>query len=207
MVQPNQCCEQLMVSLYPGSIIFHKRELACLEEFVSGPIWLFESSEANTSERLSLSTLIADFADLWGPARLIYSEEEDEIVEISVRGGSIRQVPERDGKLLGDEVFCHWYSWKELTYNADAKFAPFRPGAKLLIGSDFEFRVNERCRESKEYSTQLDRFPLHTKEEEWKKEARSLSYSLSKIVGIGLSVSETTSCIFIERRHYRGMGY
>lgn len=88
------------------------------------------------------------------------------------------------------EVFCHWYSWDELTYDADMQLIPFQTSRRLLIGGTVEFKVNEHCRGNGEYSNRLARFQLRTKKREWKNEARGWSGTFSKIVGIGLTLSQ-----------------
>lgn len=132
--------------------VLSRRRLACLHNFIGGPVWVFES--ARTSAASSLSITVEQFADLWGPLHTVSSSEgAHRPLAIHTEGGTIFRVADEkaDKVQLASETSCHWMrtspmgrSYKTTQANfldllcSDEEFSqellPFSADQRLLIG-------------------------------------------------------------------------
>ncbi|WPG98576.1 Hypothetical protein R9X50_00136800 [Acrodontium crateriforme] len=129
---------------------FYRRPLACLKDFVGGPVWVFGSRDSTES---LLSTTITQFSDLWGPLIAIPSNEGfKELLMIQSEAGVLFQT--KDSALARsqakDEVLIHWISCEpprkarklldkikissKKGEKLPTKLIPFSANARLLIG-------------------------------------------------------------------------
>ncbi|KFY39182.1 hypothetical protein V495_06100 [Pseudogymnoascus sp. VKM F-4514 (FW-929)] len=198
--------DELQIESVDGPISLRPRRLACLDSFIKHPIWTFSHGPeilpptGVPSRRYYLSTLLADFGDLWGPLSLVYLDKDRHLIsEIRVRGGVIR----RSGSVLPsngiqDETRCHWYSWMDRNFYLDDKqpLLPISTLEPLIIGAGNRTiapaRRNERnlfhihhtchCKSSTAYAIQYQPFELKTKIPSWEIDARTTQMSAGKYV-------------------------
>ncbi|SLM40977.1 beta transducin-like protein het-e4s [Lasallia pustulata] len=179
--------------------------LACLEDFIGGPVWVFkhlqsEPTIAVPDRRLFLSTSIEDFSDMWGPVWAVPSKERNLIKYYNVSKGMIRKVPLDTFSVANvddheDEVACHWYSWAELSNGEDLASCfddlPIKASDKLLIG--LPFRDNLSCQSKLkeiERVRAVRMVPAGTFSEAWFTDAYSIGANAS-FHGVGLSTQRT----------------
>ena len=145
--------------------------------------------------------MLADFSDLWGPVRLVFSDVSlGRVREINVPGGSIRAVPHNPQihPPLENEVLCHWISFADDDGEVGEVSESFSHTNQLLIGattgSDLkypDYALNASCNCDKKTSPNEDfRFDLGTSKDCWKKDTRSLSANFSKFVGVTMGVGQ-----------------
>lgn len=137
-------------------------QLNCLYKYVGAPVWVFSQIRKLPAETVEgykgaegarVLTSIRSLADLWGPARLIYSKESPEkVLRIDVERGTICQNGElgvSDPTYPPNTVSCHWFEWGE---PVPGNLTPFDPHATLLIGATdeelWDFRVNDQCQKN-----------------------------------------------------------
>ena len=140
-------------------ITLQRKKLSCLNAFVGGSVWVFNSSceglqnggQPRDEIALAISTSLEELADLWGPAWTKESDDFQQINHINVERGFIYQprfIPFMFREQLCEgEVACHWASWNDIE-GFDA--VPFPKYARLLIGIDWDgeesqFQVNRTC--------------------------------------------------------------
>ena len=140
-------------------ITLQREKLSCLNAFVGGSVWVFNSSreelqnggQPRDENELAISTSLEELADLWGPAWTKETDDFQQINHINVERGFIYQprvIPFRFREQLCEgEVACHWASWNDIE-GFDA--VPFPKYARLLIGIDWDgeesqFQVNPKC--------------------------------------------------------------
>jgi hypothetical protein len=102
--------------------------------------------------RKTVLTSIRSFVDLWGPARIIYSDPERSIVsKIQTERGTIGRRTSKSK--VGGAVDCHWFSWDEFI---PPDIEPFEEGSRLAIGAHlghemhFDVRSRSTCSTPKE---------------------------------------------------------
>lgn len=145
-----------------------------------------------------LSTRLVDFVDLWGPVQLPYIDDAwDYVSEIIVSGGSIRKsLCDPSGKILPEEITCHWYSWTdpELSNNEEIG-GPFSTMQLLLIGarsnlanssSSVTFHVESSCRCENKYSDGCPKFELTTQAAYKKLDTVSAQISVTKVISFAI---------------------
>jgi hypothetical protein len=137
-----------------GGILLKQQNLACLGDFVGGPVWTFQRVPENPdllalTPSLHISTYLDDLRDLWGPAYTIPAKANPEhIRQINVERGVIvvtRYIPANIIKHNDVEIECHWYSWKEFATSGQFRFT-FHPMQRLLIGGGGKGRNNHKER-------------------------------------------------------------
>lgn len=108
------------------------RNLACLQDFIGGPVWVLGRNES--AQELKLSINVEEFDLLWGPVWSV-----GPVVE--VRGGYIIAVDPSETCAQG-EMECHWQ--KDIT---KVDTAPcFSLTSQMLIGSETSmFDINQSC--------------------------------------------------------------
>jgi hypothetical protein len=127
--------KSLSISAKPhGLISFYRCELACLAQFIAGPLWMFSRLEQTFSEEkgYAVSVLLADFDDLWGPTRLVYSSKDmlDATVIHTFGGNLVAVEASVDTGTSGGEISCHWQPWSATAIPCQN----FDPSKTLLIG-------------------------------------------------------------------------
>ncbi|KAJ5634279.1 hypothetical protein N7528_002121 [Penicillium herquei] len=133
-----------------AGLSFRRRELACLRNFIGGPIWVLGKSEQSMqpAHRLKISLLVQDLQDLWGPAWLVGRTPEEGKV-IRTERGYIVPVPKDQQHARFTEIECHWTeSLKGLPENNDPIL--FNSTSRILIGTDIDnylgLVVNAECK-------------------------------------------------------------
>lgn len=131
---------------------FVLRDLACLDQFIGGPVWvLVKETTATEVPRFKVSLTLEQFAGLWGPLWAI-NGEQDPVPLIRTERGFI--VPSPNGSSKGKqsgEVECHWTAKLPVsTYTLlSASELILSESSQLLIGSDHSgqepFHVNTKC--------------------------------------------------------------
>ncbi|KAL2807689.1 hypothetical protein BJX63DRAFT_63825 [Aspergillus granulosus] len=134
---------------------FARRRLACMSEFVGGPVWtLGEVARTQDDPGLMLSMNIQDLQQLWGPIWMVGGTEEAAPIIRTERGYLTPLLVSDHISYLPTEIVCHWA--KDLP-------EPYLPGqpvqnrvmidksSQLLIGVDegkknWEIIINERCK-------------------------------------------------------------
>lgn len=92
-----------------GDIFFSLMDLACMHDFIGGPIWVFtEESRLTHTEKLCVSMYTTDLDDLWGPAYFRSKNGSDQVELIEIERGAIVKI--RDSS-QHDEVVCHYVAW------------------------------------------------------------------------------------------------
>ena len=184
---------ELRIETVHQSVSMAPRRLACLDSFVRHPVWTFSivpdtpDLPRASVEQYYLSTLLGDFTDLWGPVRLAYVDQTQNLVaEIQVGGGVVRRSncpPTTPRAQEDDEVSCHFYENHEVHPTS-----PFSTTSRLLIGASNHakaqckqnpFTVHDECSCQPEYfySSRHDKFELGTKAPCWKPETRTRQIS------------------------------
>jgi len=189
--------EEIRIQTTNTPIYLSRQRLACLDPFVGHPVWTFSiTPPALEPNQCYLSTLLADFADLWGPVDLLFVDEgQDMVEEIGTQGGSIRKSCLSSADVQSGEVLCHWQSWCDTGIDSSKEILAFSPRQTLLIGAEDKkpsFRVNESCvcpRTASRYSSRGEKYTLNTKPTSYKLESRSASISFSKVVSLSLGQS------------------
>ena len=148
------------VQLAPISL--RRMKMQCLDSFLGcKEVWVFSlGSEQPSNERFFLSTLVEDFADVWGPMwKSLRNSQPNQILEYNIGNGAILPWrPPTQGLCKPDEVFCHWISARNWDSNAieieQLALAGryFVGDERLLIGADTScgLRVNQNCIQSQE---------------------------------------------------------
>ncbi|KAK5467712.1 hypothetical protein LTS15_000685 [Exophiala xenobiotica] len=143
----------LIASAMDGSGIYlHRSQLSCLSGFIGTRVNLFSQHQTlDVGQGLAVSTLLANFNDLWGPVQVVYtSEDERTAMGINTFGGTIRAMGESaDSRVtLKDEIYCLWASWAE--HKHTSAVVNFDPSTSLLIDGSDHFRINENCEPNKQ---------------------------------------------------------
>ena len=93
-----------------GTFSFRRRDMACLDGFIGGPVWVF--GDNTNTEQAKLSTSIAQFADLWGPLYAVPAAEGFEnLLAIQSEGGIMFRISRpllSPAEQIEDEVPLHW---------------------------------------------------------------------------------------------------
>ena len=193
-------CEKIVIYSGIEGIVFRRRRLACLDSFVGQTVWVFEDpSFESVQSELYLSCLISDLADIWGKARLVYSDNTlDMVVRIHMGSGIIfakplgrepsesSSTPANPPTVNTDEILCHWSNCLEVDPRGNDDHIPFQTTKRLLIGAS-HFLRNDNCQSVKAVAS--SRHFLGTEEPCFRIDTRSASLSISKIVGVGISES------------------
>ena len=108
------------------SIKLSRCQLQCLDSFHDNkPVWVFSSSDWESRGHLFLSTMVEDFADIWGPLwKVIDPEVHDSCTRYAVGNGSIYKWKSQKAtpRLLDNETLCHWIS--NATIEAGPEYSP-----------------------------------------------------------------------------------
>jgi serine/threonine protein kinase len=195
MICDESHCEKFVIRTDIQNIYFRRQRLACLDAFIPGPVWTFDLGEVDPTVPHYLSITVLDFADIWGPSRVLYGNDKDldMAMEISVRGGAIRAVDQATSSVspAQGETLCHWYSWDDEKFDKESTLIPFDHSSRLLIGSPkSKFRVNPNCAVGRPYLHSLRNCFLGTAKEHWRTESRQQTFSVAKIVGLALGRSQ-----------------
>ena len=180
------------------------KRLACLEEFIGGPVWVFEHLQtepitAVPDRRLFISTSIEDFSDMWGPVWAVPSKKRNLIKHYNVSKGMICRVSLEtfSGPSMHDcEIPCHWNSWAELSKcGEDLPFSfddlPIKPSDKLLIGIPFRDNLMCQFKLSEIERTRANRMvPASTFPKAWFTDTYQIGGSAG-FRGIGVSAQRT----------------
>lgn len=170
----------------------------CLNEFFdSKKIWtfhVFANSSVKTKGKLSILGHIEEFADLWGPvwAETVSKENHELIKWYSVSKGYICRVDNGGNTYFGAKR-CHWY-FEEWIYHEQPRESEddcLRKDDLLLIGSHLV--ENENCTFSMDEFAQTCYRKMHVlgpTRKRWNTESRSLTVSISRIVGFQIQVSQ-----------------
>ena len=188
-------CAAFEIDLDGRLISLSRQRLSCLNEFIQGPVWVFDPCLSFTTGHFYLSSMLADFADLWGPARLIYANEASgDVFETNTLRGSIRasSLPCEEKFQTGEEILCHWRGWSD-DYTVDQSLLQaFDHTKPLLIGvSGPHFQQNKACGcEGQIFAASLPRFPLGTTGAIYKDDTRSMTFTAGKYVGVAFGKSQ-----------------
>lgn len=186
---------RLCIESVDNDVIMAPRRLTCLESFTKNPIWTFGSRSCMTElqsgtkdleQRYSLSILIADLADLWGPINIQYAGDDDkEAVELRMGGGVVRRVEGGPNiPRIDDEITCHWCSWMEVGPKSDSG-GSLPTTKRLLIGTSTGYTGKPQssypepaitCK-SASYALRFQAFELKTRVSSWKLDAKTAQIS------------------------------
>lgn len=108
---------------------FSLRKLACLDNFIGGPVWVL--GRTNSTCKLKLSIEVEHFDLIWGPVWFL----EDGIM---VRKGYIVGA-KPSNTCVSDEIESHWVDSPLSSHNITNELMP---SSKLLIGSGEALLVN-----------------------------------------------------------------
>ncbi len=112
--QLHHCINRFEIESMPN-LVLHRRKLACLAEFIGGPVWVFERlSEGSGAQPLALSTDALDLADLWGPIWSVPASTPQYTEQLDTERGVICATHQGTpwlSRCVAGEVQCHWYSW------------------------------------------------------------------------------------------------
>ncbi|KAI4127061.1 MAG: hypothetical protein LQ347_004750 [Umbilicaria vellea] len=202
---------ELQIETLHQPVLMSPRHLACLDSFVRDSVWSFSvASETPHSqyvsvERYYLSTLIGDFANLWGPLKLAYLDTEQNLLaEIQVPGGVIRK---SDGSPQSpreqeDEVLCHFYASLKEKFNREADQASsISSTCRLLIGTPhnannqkqhnpFEVHDECKCQARTSYSSTYPTIELNTRPPSWKDDTRTRQLGGGHYVTVAFSAGQ-----------------
>ena len=189
---------ELQIEAVHQPVLMSPRRLACLDSFVRHSVWTFSASSETphsrkvSVERYYLSTLIGDFANLWGPLRLAYLDTEQNLLaEIQVRGGVIRKSDDspQTPRTQEDEMLCHFYTCmqEEFTREVD-RASSISSTSRLLIGTPHNannpkqrnpFEVHDKCicQSRTSYSSTCPTFELNTRPPSWKVDTRTRQFA------------------------------
>lgn len=135
----DQKCLRIGREAWGTCIDFTQTKLACLSEFVGGPVWTFSSTRLeNSCRNISDGTLVITtkiLADLWGPVTILYaSSDESLIAALRVERGTIIATASEEN----DSVKCHWFEWGAKL----PKLVPFRATSVMVIGMNHTSVLN-----------------------------------------------------------------
>lgn len=85
------------------------RRLACLDDFIGDPVWVFNAANDHTPASVSIS--VRQFANMWGPLYVVPSAKENgHIIAIHTEGGLLYRSSSEtlSARLAGEEIPCHW---------------------------------------------------------------------------------------------------
>lgn len=166
---------------------FSQQQLACLDEFVGGPVWALvrSASEANRKQyRLSIN--LADFADLWGPIWAVPTPDGSQLQAVHTERGLLYRVwdPNSEQNSTKPELTFHWIriqhpsssaAWSPQAcnlHNSQAPsmtpaqedlppttFLPFPSDAQLLVGASL---ADDMSFNQVWDSSHCQRIPQHT---------------------------------------------
>ena len=190
----------LRIEAVGESLFMRPKRLACLDACLQHPVWVFEkrsSKEPDSSynerpNRFAVSIFLADLADLWGPIKLTYSENEtSSLAEIKIRGGTIRKSEPRDSSSrLPNETECHWHDWLDTSARLEGNGNLSTTG-RLLIGTTGN--TMQRPKKSplgssacnrRSYAQMFQEFELGTKLPSWNLDTKNGQLSAGKYVNI-----------------------
>jgi ankyrin repeat protein len=138
------------LELKQTTIVFDQMELACMSEFVGGPIWSFSiGSMTRNSDGLYLSMYLHEVDDLWGPVFLRTDKDDMQNIRFAEteRGAIVAAAADHSAPIIPkeDEFLCHWYEWSddikdtdtsdERHSNLSMSFPLFPKTKRLLIGA------------------------------------------------------------------------
>lgn len=129
------------------TIEFHKRDLACLHDYIGVPVWMFGPPSIDTGAyRVSIG--LDMFTDLWGSVWAVSNEQfPPDFEEFYTEGGALlRSSAPLDIPLYEGEVSCHWTAKTSLEAREKIKSPQDRrcyssgPGlttwSRMLIGTE-----------------------------------------------------------------------
>ncbi|KAF2115774.1 hypothetical protein BDV96DRAFT_645959 [Lophiotrema nucula] len=119
-----------------------RRKLKCLDEYVGGPVWIWEHQDTGEEEYL-LSISVEQLVDLWGPVWIMPVEEPHASPTISTTRGIIVPVSAELTRL--GEVKCHFSTSSDTIGQAVTCPVSLHSTTQLLIGMESFFTVNEKC--------------------------------------------------------------
>ncbi|OJD40618.1 uncharacterized protein BKCO1_1000603 [Diplodia corticola] len=131
--------EELEVIRVSAFICLHKRDLACLQEYVGGAAWVFGPNQLERGA-YHVSIDMKTFSDLWGPLwACSESEHPPGFQEMYTEGGVIRPHPDDTSTYRSeDELRCHWEPLSTLEIRArmrGSQCSPRTASADYRIGS------------------------------------------------------------------------
>lgn len=131
---------------------FRPRRLACLEDFIGGPIWVLgESQETSEShqERLKLSLTVNDLQELWGPVWFVGGKEDEGPIIRTARGYIVPLPRSEQPDPQLEEIECHWIRNIEEYAFEDAEPLLLNSSARILVGTPTReataLSVNDNC--------------------------------------------------------------
>ncbi|KAL4800586.1 hypothetical protein BDV19DRAFT_384401 [Aspergillus venezuelensis] len=148
---------------------FARQNLACLDTFIGGPVWVLSSKKlAFGNTRLMLSLTVEDPQVLWGPMWMIGGSED---VAPAIRTERGYVVPVYGSKPIANQVNgipCHWTEELPdhlLKENLRADCIQISKKSRLVIGLDeqehkFGITVNTQCRANANYIRRQHAFDL-----------------------------------------------
>lgn len=92
-----------------GSVQFARRRLACMHDFLRGPLWAFGTSDSTEAARLLVEIDI--LAQLWGPIYVVPSANgSNDLLAIHTQGGIMYRTGPRESHKTQSEkhVTLHW---------------------------------------------------------------------------------------------------
>ncbi|KAJ6028342.1 hypothetical protein N7540_003918 [Penicillium herquei] len=131
-----------------AGLSFRRRELACLKDFIGGPIWVLGKSGLRMEQApLKISLLVQDLQELWGPVWLM-GQSPDEGKVIRTERGYIIPIPPDQQCIQSPEIECHWTeSLEELSQSSDPVL--LNTTSRILIGTNLDSSVglvfNRQC--------------------------------------------------------------
>lgn len=95
-----------------GTFRLYPNDLACLQDFIGGRVWVFGDLEQVTGRKCCLSTTLRQFADLWGPVHTLPSASGlVELLAIQTEDGMMFQTEESEwASAVEGHVPLHWWS-------------------------------------------------------------------------------------------------
>lgn len=127
----------------PDQFYFRRRQLACLDDFIGGPVWVFGNRRLAGKARISIS--IKQFSDLWGPLYAVpsYPGLFGELIALHTDGGILYCSQEGDwrSKPLGAESVMHWVKVSPIRRQREQQA---QSGQNLLVSCGNEERLPDK---------------------------------------------------------------
>ena len=117
-----------------------QKRLRCLDEFIDGPVWIFEKAYV-PDDGYALSLTIQEFARLWGPVWAVPcapDQGQKQISLVRTEGGVIQGFGWTDKH----EVYCHWTPASLGEFNRPSDPIPFSATSPILLGAHFYTNAN-----------------------------------------------------------------
>ncbi|KAL4922952.1 uncharacterized protein BDV17DRAFT_38524 [Aspergillus undulatus] len=134
---------------------FSRRQLACLNEFIGGPVWVLSSAKRMTdSPGMMVCLTVKEFQQLWGPVWIVGGTETMASMIRTERGYIIPVSRDKQTVNLPNGVFCHWTKDLPGSFLQDESLKGrifTDTESRLVIGLDEDehgkgITVNTKCR-------------------------------------------------------------